>query len=94
MIKVIENNAYRLKVRTDEGGSLLIAQRHYTEQGTKRNGKPFFKGMVWLAFGWCAGRKFNFSGIPATSSSKAEVLEAIKRHPSFTIAAYELATKK
>lgn len=93
-IKVLENNAYRLKVKTDEGGTLLIAQRHYTEQGTTRTGKPFYKGMVWLCFGLCAGRKFTLAGIPATCDSKAALVEAIKKHPSFTIAAHELTNRK
>lgn len=90
MIKVLENNGYKMKVRNNEGDMLLIAQRCYTEQGVSISGKPFFKGMVWLVFGWFGGRKISIKGIASTMQNKKEVLEAIKLHPSFSIAADEL----
>ena len=46
--------------------------------------------MVWMVFGWCSGRKFNIDGVNPTMKSKKEVLDAIKTHPSFTVAAHEL----
>ena len=90
MIKVLENNGYKVKVRSDEGTMLLIAQRCYTEKGISMRGKPFSKDMVWMVFGWCSGRKFNIDGVNPTMKSKKEVLDAIKTHPSFTVAAHEL----
>ena len=56
-MKVLENNGYKMKVRSDEGNTLLIAQRCYTEKGVAMSGKPFYKGMTWMVFGWCSGRK-------------------------------------
>ena len=93
MIKVLENNGYKMKLRSDEGGMLLIAQRCYTEKGVSMRGKPFYKGMTWMVFGWCSGRKYNIHGMDSTMNSKQDVLNAIKDHPSFTVAAHELGLK-
>jgi len=89
-MKVLENSGYKLKIRNDSGETLLIAQRCYTEQGVSAYGRPFYKGMVWYVFGWCGGRKHPISGMSPTMSSKKEVLNAIKAHPSYTVAAQEL----
>lgn len=90
MGKVLENNGYKMKVRNDRGDMLLIAQRVYTEQGVSMRGKPFYKGMVWYVFGWFGGRKISINGIADRMQSKKEVLDAIKSHPSFSMAASEL----
>ncbi len=92
-MKVLENNGYKMKVRSDEGNTLLIAQRCYTEKGVSMSGRPYFKAMVWMVFGWCSGRKYNIQGFNPTMKSKQEVLDAIKDHPSFTVAAHELGLK-
>lgn len=90
MSKVLENNGYKMKVRNDRGDMLLIAQRVYTEQGVSYRGKPFYKGMVWYVYGWFGGRKISINGIADTMKNKNEVLQAIKVHPSFSMAASEL----
>lgn len=89
-MKVLENNGYKLKIRNDRGDMLLIAQRCYTEQGVTMRGKPYYKGMTWYVFGWVGGRKHPISGMAPTMPSKKDVLDAIKVHPSFSIAANEL----
>lgn len=89
-MKVLENNGYKMKVRSDEGNTLLIAQRCYTEKGVSMRGKPFYKGMTWMVFGWSSGRKYTIQGMNPTMNSKQDVLNAIKDHPSFTVAAHEL----
>lgn len=93
MKKVLENNGYRMKVRSDSGDTLLIAQRHYTNQGVTMTGRSWYKGMVWIVFGWCSGRRYTVSGFQPQMNSKKEVLSAIKAHPSYTIAAKELGLK-
>lgn len=93
MNKVLENNGYKMKVRNDRGDMLLIAQRHYTEQGISMRGKPYYGGMVWHIFGWFDGRKIPISGIAQNVQTKKEVLDAIKMHPSFSLAAIELGLK-
>ena len=90
MSKVLENNGYKMKVRNDRGDMLLIAQRVYTEQGVSYRGMPFYKGMVWYVYGWFGGRKISINGIADTMKTKNEVLQAIKVHPSFSMAASEL----
>lgn len=92
-VKVLENSGYRMKLRSDSGDTLLIAQRHYTNQGVSMRGKAWYKDMVWLVFGWCSGRKYSIQGMCETMKSKQEVLNAIKVHPSFTVAAHELGLK-
>lgn len=92
-MKVLENNGYKMKVRSDEGNTLLIAQRCYTEKGVSMSGKPFYKGMTWMVFGWSSGRKYTIQGMNPTMNSKQDVLNAIKDHPSFTVAAHELGLK-
>jgi hypothetical protein len=92
-MKVLENTGYRMKVRSDSGDTLLIAQRHYTDQGVSQRGVSWYKGMVWIVFGWCAGKRFNLSGFNPQMKSKQELLSAIKAHPSYTIAAKELGLK-
>lgn len=89
-MKVLENNGYRLKLRSDGGNTLLIAQRSYTEQGVSMRGKPYYKGMVWFVFGWCGGRRYAIDGMAQKMGSKKEVLDAVKAHPSFSMAAKEL----
>ena len=89
-VKVLENNGYKLKVRSDSGSVLLIAQRHYTQQGVTMRGRQYYTGMVWHVFEWVNGHRYPIQGINPTMYSKKEVLDAIKAHPSFRIAAREL----
>ena len=93
-VKVLENNGYKLKVRSDSGTTLLIAQRHYTQQGVTMKGRSYYGGMVWHVFEWYNGQKYPIQGINTTMYSKKEVLDAIKAHPSFRIAASELSHNK
>ena len=46
--------------------------------------------MVWYVYGWFGGRKISINGIADTMKNKNEVLQAIKVHPSFSMAASEL----
>ena len=89
-VKVLENSGYRMKLRSDSGDTLLIAQRHYTNQGVSMRGKAWSKDMVWLVFGWCSGRRYPIPGIQSELKSKKELLDIIKKHPAYTIAAKEL----
>lgn len=87
---VLENTAYRLRVRSDNG-RLLTGQRTYLSQGVTSRGKKYYKDMRWLAFEWqSGGRRADFDGIPSASTSKAELLKAITQHPLFTQARKEL----
>ncbi|MBQ7553298.1 MAG: hypothetical protein IJT46_02935 [Bacteroidaceae bacterium] len=90
-VKVLENNGYKLKVRSDSGTQLLVAIRHYTQQGTTMRGRNYYTGMVWNVFEWYNGKRYPISGIKPTMYSKKEVIDAIKAHPSFRIAASELS---
>lgn len=92
-VKVLENNGYRMKLRSDSGDTLLIAQRHYTNQGVSARGKAWYKDMVWYVFGWCSGRRYPISGIQSEVKNKKELLAAIKVHPSYTMAAKELGLR-
>lgn len=92
-VKVLENNGYRMKLRSDNGDTLLIAQRHYTNQGVTVRGKAWYKDMVWYVFGWCSGRRYPISGIQPELKSKKDLLDAIKAHPSYTMAAKELGLR-
>ena len=88
---VLENTAYRLRVRSDDG-QVLIGQRAYLSQGVTVRGKRYYRDMRWMAFVWLAnGQKRNFNGIPSSSTSKKELLAAITNHPLFTEARKELA---
>lgn len=90
MNMVIENTAYRLRVRADNG-RVLTGLRTYLSQGVTRRGVKWFKDMRWFAFEWLLnGTRRNFDGIPSASMSKAELLKAISRHPQFTQAKNEL----
>lgn len=91
MSMVIENTAYRLRVRSDNG-RILTGQRTYLSQGVTKQGKKWYKDMRWFAFEWQSnGTRRNFDGIPSASTSKAELLKAINRHPQFTQARKELS---
>jgi hypothetical protein len=46
-----------------------------------------------MVFGWSSGRKYTIQGMNPTMNSKQDVLNAIKDHPSFTVAAHELGLK-
>lgn len=92
MSNVIENTAYRLRVRSDNG-QVLIGQRTYLSQGVTMRGRKWYKDMRWFAFVYCSqGRsKQNFPGIPSESLSKQQLLSAIIQHPQFTQASKELS---
>ena len=91
MSNVIENTAYRLRVRSDNG-QVLIGQRTYLSQGVTMRGRKWHKDMRWFAFTWLAnGRKQNFPGIPSETHSKQQLLSAIIKHPQFTKASKELS---
>lgn len=91
MNMVIENTAYKLRVRSDNG-KVLHAHRTYLTQGVTARGRRFYKDMRWFAFTWLAnGGKQNFPGIPAESLSKQQLLSAIIQHPQFTHASKELS---
>lgn len=91
MNMIIENTAYRLRVRSDNG-RILTGQRTYLSQGVTKRGKKYYKDMRWIAFEWLSdGRRANFDGIPSASMSKAELLKAINLHPLFTQARKELS---
>ena len=90
MSNVIENTAYRLRVRSDNG-QVLIGQRTYLSQGVTMRGRKWYKDMRWFAFYYpTATSKQNFPGIPAESLSKQQLLSAIIQHPQFTKASQEL----
>lgn len=91
MSMVIENTAYRIRVRSDNG-LVLIGQRTYLSQGVTIRGRKWYKDMRWFAFYYpTATSKQNFPGIPAESLSKQQLLAAIIKHPQFTKASKELS---
>lgn len=91
MSMVIENTAYRLRVRSDNG-LVLVGQRAYLSQGVTLRGRKWYKDMRWFAFVYYSqGRsKQTFPGIPSECMSKKELLSAIIQHPQFTKASQEL----
>lgn len=90
MNMVLQNTAYRVVVRADNG-RVLTGQRTYLSQGVTRKGKKWFKDMRWFAFQWGAdGKHYNFEGIAPEFNSKSELINAIKQHTLFTQARKEL----
>lgn len=90
MNMVLQNTAYRVVVRADNG-KVLTGQRTYLSQGVTMRGKKWYKDMRWFAFHWGKdGRHYNFEGIAPEFRSKSELIAAIKSSNMFTMARKEL----
>ena len=91
MNMVLENTAYRVSIRANNG-QILHCQRTYLSQGVTLRGRKWYKDMRWFAFVYYnQGRsKQTFPGIPSECMSKKELLAAIMKHPQFTKASQEL----
>ena len=91
MNMVLENTAYRVSIRANNG-QILHCQRTYLSQGVTLRGRKWYKDMRWFAFVYYnQGRsKQTFPGIPAESLSKQQLLSAIIQHPQFTKASQGL----
>lgn len=90
MNMVIENTAYKLLVRSDNG-KVLHAHRTYLTQGVTARGRRFYNDMRWFAFFYpTMTSRQPFPGIPSESLTKKQLITAIIQHPQFTQAKNEL----
>lgn len=92
MSMVLQNTAYHLSIKANNG-QILHGQRVYLTQGVTRRGTKFYNDMRWFAYVYVnQGRsKQTFPGIPSECMSKKELLAAIMKHPQFTEARKELS---
>ncbi len=84
MSNVIQNNAYYMRVMSDEG-IVLHAQRTYLRRGVTAAGRPWYKDMRWFCYMINKiGQRKTFPGLDPYYTSKKQLVNAIRLHKSFT----------